>query len=68
MIQFRDSFGIDRGIDFNLSFCGRYVNLTLFAPAKSNYGNVLQIPIDAFIKVISQIDQLMEEVNHDKEI
>lgn len=48
MIRFLDSFGQERAIECAPSFCGKYMNLTIYAPKKTNYGNTLQIPMAAF--------------------
>lgn len=58
MIEFKDSFGFERGIDFNLSMCGKFVNLTIYTPSKSNYGNTLQINIAAFRRLVDDVNKL----------
>jgi len=68
MIEFQDNFGINRAIDFNLSFCGKFINMTLYAPSKGSYGNALQIPMWAFNKLIVDLSELKEGIKHDKEI
>lgn len=63
MIQFKDNFGIERGIDFNLSFCGKFVNLTLYAPSKGSFGSALQLPKAAFSELVGQVIKLQQEIN-----
>lgn len=63
MIQFKDNFGIERGIDFNLSFCGKFVNLTLYAPSKRSFGSALQLPKAAFSELVGQVIKLQQEIN-----
>jgi len=58
MIEFKDSFGFERGIDFNLSMCGKYINLTIYTPSKSNYGNTLQINLAAFRGIVKDVNIL----------
>lgn len=58
MIEFKDSFGFERGIDFNLSMYGKFVNMTIYTPSKSNYGNTLQINIAAFRRLVEDVNKL----------
>ena len=63
MVQFLDSFGQERKVEFSL--CGKYVNLTIYTPRKSNYGNVLQIPIAAFNELKEEVNNLKIEENNE---
>ena len=55
MIKFQDQFNITRGIEFTISFCGKYINLTLYAE-KKDYGSTIQIPV-------TKINEIKEELN-----
>lgn len=66
MIEFKDSFGVERGVDFNLSFCGKFVNLTLYAPSKGNFGNTLQLPKTAFYELVGQVNKLKQDMENVK--
>ena len=57
MIKFTDSLGMKRGIEFSLSFCGKYINLTLWA-AKNTNGSTVQIPIDKIDELIDNLEGL----------
>ena len=47
MIPFTDSMGNKRGIDISLSYCRKYMNLTLYA-AKNTNGSTVQMDLKAF--------------------
>ena len=51
MIPFVDSMGNKRGIDVNLTQCGKYVNHTLYA-AKNTNGSTVQMNLEAFKEFI----------------
>lgn len=55
MIKFSDSFNIERGIEFNLSSCGKYVNLATYVKGR---GSTIQIPVHAFKDLRIQICEL----------
>ena len=57
MINFRDSLGHERGIEFNLSYCGKYINLTLYA-AKNTNGSTVQINRDLLQELIDNLEGL----------
>ena len=57
MIKFKDSLNIERGIEFSLSFCGKYINLTLWA-AKNTNGSTVQIPVDKLDELIDNLKGL----------
>jgi hypothetical protein len=60
MIPFTDSMGNKRGIDISLSYCGKYLNLTLYA-AKNTNGSTVQIAIEHKEELINLINNLGEE-------
>ena len=60
MIKFKDSLNIERGIEFSLSFCGKYINLTLWA-AKNTNGSTVQIPAESLDELIDNLTNLKEK-------
>ena len=62
MIEFKDSFGIERAIDINVSFCGKYINITTYTPLKTNSGNTFQMPLNAFDNFVKHINTLNENL------
>ena len=60
MIKFSDSMGNKRGIDVSLSYCGKYMNLTLYA-AKNTNGSTVQLPLEIKEELITLITKTGEE-------
>lgn len=58
MIEWIDSFGIKRAIEFTESHCGKYINLTLYAPTKHTSGSTVQIPKDVFNELVKQLEEV----------
>jgi len=64
MIKFKDSLNIERGIEFSLSFCSKYINLTLWAAKRTN-GDTVQIPYEHLDELIDNLNQLKQDKNND---
>lgn len=60
MIKFTDSLNIERGIEFSSSYCGKYINLTLWA-AKNTNGSTVQITYDKLDEIIDNLTNLKEK-------
>ena len=56
MINFLDSLGYERAVEFSLSHCGHYINLTLFAKKNTN-GSTVQIPIELVDELIDNLTE-----------
>ena len=57
MIKFRDSLGNERGIEFSLSYCGKYINKTDYVKGR---GSTIQIPIELIQELIDNLTNLRE--------
>ena len=55
MIKFKDSLGIERGIEFSLSYCGKYITKTEYAKGR---GQAVQIPYDKLPELIDNLEGL----------
>lgn len=59
MIEFTDSMGNTRGIEFSESFPPKYINLTLFAARNTN-GSTIQIPRDKLEELRDNLTKLIK--------
>lgn len=60
MIEWIDRFGIKRAIEFTETDCGKWVNLTLYAPTKHTSGSTVQISKDVFNELVNLIIKLKD--------
>ena len=59
MINFSDSIGTKRAIEFSLSYNGKYISLTLWADRRTN-ADTIQIPRDLLQELIDNLTNLKE--------
>ena len=59
MINFVDSLGIKRAIEFSLSFNSKYITMTLWADKRTN-GDAIQIPKELIDELIVNLTKLKE--------
>lgn len=59
MINFVDSLGIKRAIEFSLSFNGKYITMTLWTDKRNN-GDAIQIPKELVDELIGNLTILKE--------
>ena len=52
--------GNKRGVDISLSYCGKYMNLTLYA-AKNTNGSTVQLPVELKQELIQLINNTEKE-------
>ena len=57
MINFSDSIGTKRAIEFSLSYCGKYINLTNYVKER---GSTIQIPLENIDELIDNLTNLKE--------
>lgn len=57
MIKYEDSLGIERAIEFSLSFDRKYINLTLWT-AKNSNGSTIQIPLTLKQELINNLEKI----------
>lgn len=62
MIQYKDSLNMQRGIEFSLSFNGKYINLTLWADKRVT-ADTVQIPYELLDDLIDNLTKLKEKHN-----
>ena len=65
MIKFKDSLGIERGIEFSHAYTEpgkpvKYINLTLWA-AKNTNGSTVQMSVDVIDELIDNLTNLKEK-------
>jgi hypothetical protein len=58
MIKFRDSLEFERCIDVSKSHNEKYINFTVYVPSKGVTGNTMQIPREAFKRLIELMQQV----------
>jgi len=59
MIKFLDSLDMERGIEFSLSYCGKYINLTQFDPkSRGGVGRTVQIPVELKKALIDNLEKI----------
>lgn len=61
MVNYKDQFGITRSIEFSLSLCGKYINISQYNDKQSN-GSISQMPIEAFIRLTKETKELEDEL------
>ena len=57
MIEYKDSLGMKRAIEFSLSFSGKHINLTLWADKRTN-ADTVQIPYELLDELIDNLTNL----------
>lgn len=58
MIRYEDSLGIKRGIEYSLSYCGKYITKTEYVKER---GSAVQIPIELLDELIENLTNLKEK-------
>lgn len=58
MIKYKDSFNLERGIEFSLSYCAKYINMTTYVKER---GSTIQISLDKLDELIDNLTKLKKD-------